>query len=245
MKRQRGRGRKPGGHHQPNRAMESNGPDVKVRGPAIVIYEKYMQYARDAQSAGDRIQAENYQQHAEHYFRLMRAQQPSQPLPTQQHDRFSPDYDYESEDEGSESAEGESQGSAQAFEPGEQPAEVRNDAENQTFETEGQGQGFRGSRRRGRRNRFRPEGERDHRSESFERRDNREGEPRERRDTREGEPREAREAREPREPRDDYDGGRRERFERKDRSERRGRGREEEAPSEGFAGQAPAFLGSD
>jgi len=44
---------------------------VKVRGTAINIYEKYQQLARDASSSGDRIGAENYLQHAEHYYRLM------------------------------------------------------------------------------------------------------------------------------------------------------------------------------
>ncbi|MDD3444303.1 MAG: DUF4167 domain-containing protein [Zavarzinia sp.] len=59
--------------HGPNRTYDSNGPDVKVRGTASHIYEKYQQLARDAQSAGDRVAAENYLQHAEHYYRLMLA----------------------------------------------------------------------------------------------------------------------------------------------------------------------------
>ena len=50
---------------------ESNGPDVKIRGTASHIAEKYLQLARDAQSSGDPIAAENYYQHAEHYFRLI------------------------------------------------------------------------------------------------------------------------------------------------------------------------------
>ncbi len=66
-----GGGRKPG--HGPNRTYDSNGPDVKVRGTASHIFEKYQQLARDAQSAGDRVAAENYLQHAEHYYRLMLA----------------------------------------------------------------------------------------------------------------------------------------------------------------------------
>ena len=75
MKRQRGRGRKPGGNQQ-NRSFESNGPDVKIRGNASTIYEKYLQIARDASSSGDRVMAENYYQHAEHYFRIVQANQP-------------------------------------------------------------------------------------------------------------------------------------------------------------------------
>jgi hypothetical protein len=54
---------------------ESNGPDVKIRGNASHIAEKYLQLARDAQSSGDPVAAENYYQHAEHYFRLIAAAQ--------------------------------------------------------------------------------------------------------------------------------------------------------------------------
>lgn len=77
MKRQRGRGRKPNG--QSNRHFESNGPDIKIRGSAQNVYDKYLQLARDAGSSGDRIMAESYLQHAEHYFRILRAQQPPPP----------------------------------------------------------------------------------------------------------------------------------------------------------------------
>jgi hypothetical protein len=58
--------------HDPlNRFYESNGPDVKVRGPAAIVVEKYLQLARDAQASGDPIAAEGYLQHAEHYNRLI------------------------------------------------------------------------------------------------------------------------------------------------------------------------------
>src|SRR5436190_16076413 len=84
MKRQRGRNRGGGGsgggkpQHNANRAFDSNGPDgVKIRGAAQHVYEKYQQLARDAGSAGDRVLAENYLQHAEHYFRLIRTLQPN------------------------------------------------------------------------------------------------------------------------------------------------------------------------
>ncbi|GAB5429301.1 MAG: hypothetical protein Devi2KO_27600 [Devosia indica] len=73
--RQRGRngGRK---HVNPlSRNYESNGPDVKVRGNASHVAEKYMQLARDAQSSGDSVMAENYLQHAEHYFRIVSSAQ--------------------------------------------------------------------------------------------------------------------------------------------------------------------------
>lgn len=73
-KRSRGRGRKPQGNN-PNRSLDSNGPDVKIRGTAAHIYDKYQSLSRDANVAGDYVAAENYQQHAEHYFRLMAAAQ--------------------------------------------------------------------------------------------------------------------------------------------------------------------------
>jgi len=77
QKRMRGRGG--GGHRKSQnpltRVYESNGPDVKIRGTASHIAEKYIQLARDAQSSGDPVAAENYYQHAEHYFRLIAAAQ--------------------------------------------------------------------------------------------------------------------------------------------------------------------------
>ncbi len=57
------------------RNYESNGPDVKIRGSAQQIAEKYATLARDAQSSGDRVMAENYLQHAEHYNRIIAAAQ--------------------------------------------------------------------------------------------------------------------------------------------------------------------------
>ncbi|WP_213164282.1 DUF4167 domain-containing protein [Kaustia mangrovi] len=74
-KRSRNRG---GGRRQPNpsnRVFESNGPDVKIRGTASHIAEKYASLGRDAQAAGDYIAAENFFQHAEHYSRIVSAAQ--------------------------------------------------------------------------------------------------------------------------------------------------------------------------
>jgi hypothetical protein len=65
-------------YNNPNRSFDSNGPEVKVRGSATQVYEKYLQLARDANSSGDRVMAENYLQHAEHYFRIMAAQAEAQ-----------------------------------------------------------------------------------------------------------------------------------------------------------------------
>lgn len=87
-RRMRGRGNNNNNQNRkgPNpltRSYESNGPDVKIRGSAQQIAEKYTTLARDAQSSGDRVMAENYLQHAEHYNRIImaaQAQMPQQPV---------------------------------------------------------------------------------------------------------------------------------------------------------------------
>jgi len=90
MKRGRNQRRRPGGN--PNRALDSNGPEVRIRGTANQIYDKYIALARDASSSGDRIKAESYLQHAEHYFRVIRATQPTQQAQQpQQSQQNSPD----------------------------------------------------------------------------------------------------------------------------------------------------------
>jgi len=92
MKRMRGRGHRPGGgggggglrHHgggggsggiplNRNHVFDSNGPDLRIRGTAQQLFEKYLQLGRDATSGGDRVMAESYFQHAEHYFRILNA----------------------------------------------------------------------------------------------------------------------------------------------------------------------------
>src|ERR1700691_2320107 len=59
----------------PNRmqTFDSSGPSVKIRGNAYQVFERYVALAREASSSGDRIAAENFYQHAEHYFRIMNA----------------------------------------------------------------------------------------------------------------------------------------------------------------------------
>jgi hypothetical protein len=91
MKRSRGRGgRRPqnnsgGNSNNPNRTFDSSGPEVKIRGSASHVYEKYLQLARDANASGDRVMAENYLQHAEHYWRILSANQMQQQyIPQQQ-----------------------------------------------------------------------------------------------------------------------------------------------------------------
>jgi hypothetical protein len=134
MKRQRGRNRGGGGGssggggkpqaHNANRAFDSNGPDgVKVRGNPQHVFEKYQQLARDANAAGDRVLGENYLQHAEHYFRLLRAIQPNRPASEIiGRDQFASGYDIDFEDES---------GQAQAIAADEAAAEngPRDDAE--------------------------------------------------------------------------------------------------------------------
>jgi hypothetical protein len=69
-----------GGNRRPmmpnrNQNFDSNGPDVRIRGSAYQVHEKYMNLAQDATAAGDRIMAESYYQHAEHYYRIINAQE--------------------------------------------------------------------------------------------------------------------------------------------------------------------------
>jgi hypothetical protein len=89
------------GQNPMTRVFESNGPDIKIRGTASHVAEKYVQLARDARSSGDPVAAENYYQHAEHYFRLIAAAQEqfrqSQPQPRIDNETPSEDGDDESE----------------------------------------------------------------------------------------------------------------------------------------------------
>ena len=88
------------GQNPMTRVFESNGPDIKIRGTASHVAEKYVQLARDARSSGDPVAAENYYQHAEHYFRLIAAAQEqfrqNQPQPRTENEMASE----EGEDEG-------------------------------------------------------------------------------------------------------------------------------------------------
>ncbi|MDX1402847.1 MAG: DUF4167 domain-containing protein, partial [Kiloniellales bacterium] len=72
-RRMRGRPNRNKNYGAPNRNsnFESNGPDGRVRGNASQVYEKYLTLGREAVAAGDRVMAEAFYQHAEHYYRLM------------------------------------------------------------------------------------------------------------------------------------------------------------------------------
>src|ERR1700709_2171146 len=89
------------GQNPLTRVFESNGPDIKIRGTASHVAEKYVQLARDARSSGDPVAAENYYQHAEHYLRLIAAAQEqfrqNQPQPRTENEMASEDSEDESE----------------------------------------------------------------------------------------------------------------------------------------------------
>jgi hypothetical protein len=235
MKRQRGRGgRKPG--HQPNRNFESTGPDIKIRGSASHVYEKYLQLARDAQSSGDRVLAESYLQHAEHYFRVLRAMQPqAPPPPSYDQQRYDQAYDTDEGEDGIEDGvEGEIEAGEGHGAGGEQPdvfggeyggGDGRYPQQQRPEGQRGEGEFRRNRRRRGR---FRP-GEGGGEDRGYENRP-----PREEGQRAEGEaqgeaPREPRPPRGPRPP----------------RPERGERPQREEGPVEGFGDALPAFLGND
>jgi hypothetical protein len=110
-RRMRGRNNNRKGPNPLTRSYESNGPDVKIRGSAQQIAEKYATLARDAQSAGDRVMAENYLQHAEHYNRIIAAAQAQLPIQNfrENRDEFDDEFDDEREGAGEEAFAGQPQ----------------------------------------------------------------------------------------------------------------------------------------
>src|SRR6478736_1404450 len=133
QKRMRGRGNHRKSQNPLTRVYESNGPDVKIRGTASHIAEKYIQLARDAQGSGDPVAAENYYQHAEHYFRLIAAaqeqfrqqnpyynQQPQQGAPGGQHQQGN-DESFDGDDEDGQTFMGQNEPSYAPREPQQQP----------------------------------------------------------------------------------------------------------------------------
>jgi hypothetical protein len=231
MKRQRGRNRGGGGggggkpQQNANRAFDSNGPEgVKVRGNAQHVFEKYQQLARDAGSAGDRVLAENYLQHAEHYFRLLRAMQPQRPAAEiLGRDHFSSGFDIDFEDEGAQAqAEAADEAAAEAGETQDNEArDQRRDRDNRDRDSRDRDNRDRdrGERTEGRREDREGGGRRDRWRDRDERRNrDRDERPREDR-ARDERPRDDR----PRDdrPRDDRPRG--DRDERRDRDDRRER----------------------
>ncbi|MDW6026346.1 DUF4167 domain-containing protein [Mesorhizobium sp. BAC0120] len=122
------RGRNNNNRKGPNpltRNYESNGPDVKIRGSAQQIAEKYATLARDAMSSGDRVMAENYLQHAEHYNRIIAAAQAQMPIQQfrDNRDDFDDDLDEEREEQQPENS-GFAESQQQAFVNGSSPQPV-------------------------------------------------------------------------------------------------------------------------
>ncbi len=135
MKRMRGRNHRQGGggirHHATgniplnrNHVFDSSGPDLRIRGTAQQLFEKYLQLGRDATGSGDRVMAESYFQHAEHYFRILNAINAQQQQ--QQQGVVQPRRQYAPGEMGGEAG-GEAEGGDDGDTPGigEQPAEAR------------------------------------------------------------------------------------------------------------------------
>jgi len=130
------RGRNRNGSKGPNpltRSYESNGPDVKIRGTAQHIAEKYSQLARDATASGDPVAAENYFQHAEHYFRIIATAQEQ----LREQYGYQRPFDDEGDDEGFSPNDRQAYGNGDDMDPGSQP---------QPFEARGEGERERPSR---------------------------------------------------------------------------------------------------
>ncbi|HUO23929.1 MAG TPA: DUF4167 domain-containing protein [Caulobacteraceae bacterium] len=255
MKRQRGRNRGGntggGGGGKPqqniNRAFDSNGPDgVKIRGNAQHVFEKYQQLARDAASGGDRVLAEGYLQHAEHYFRVLRAFQPQRP-PSDflGRDSFGSGLDIDFEDDG-----------ANSFTDGEVggEGEGQTSAEGESFESRGEQQGRDQNRNDQNRNDQNRGEQRDWGRERREQRQRDEQRPRDDRPRDEQRPRDdrPRDEQRPREdrarddrPRDDRprDDRPRDRFRNENRYDRADRPREERDPLAVVEPEAAAPLG--
>ena len=179
MKRQRGRNRNKAGANNannanPNRSWDSQGPEnIKVRGNAQTVYERYQQLARDAASSGDRVLAENYQQHAEHYYRVLRALQPQRSFSDiaareQSNQGFDIDFEDESGQAQGEAAETEGQ-DAESEERGGRERDRDENRRDDNRRDENRRDREDGGRREGRRDRWRDRDDRRDRSERGER----------------------------------------------------------------------------
>lgn len=116
------------------RSYESSGPDVKIRGNAQHIAEKYGQLARDALSAGDRVLAESYLQHAEHYNRIIAAALAQQAQSAEQNRR---DWDDDGDEDGDDDSDG---GSADSSEDSQQAAAQPAPRQHEARAQEGRGE---------------------------------------------------------------------------------------------------------
>ncbi|MDT8328005.1 MAG: DUF4167 domain-containing protein [Roseovarius sp.] len=114
-----------------NRTFDSSGPEGKVRGTPQQIIEKYNQLARDAQLSGDRVATENFQQHAEHYLRLLGEAQKEQEARREEQERQNRDRQAERDRERPQGERGQPHGERQNHAQGErdQPQPQRTDTE--------------------------------------------------------------------------------------------------------------------
>ena len=112
-----GQQRRPG-NGSPNRmaSFDSNGPDVRIRGNAYQVHEKYVALARDASVAGDRVLVESYYQHAEHYYRIINAENYG-PNGERRQDAYqrSPDNGQDAQDGDFQDGEGQAEGGEQGY----------------------------------------------------------------------------------------------------------------------------------
>jgi hypothetical protein len=149
------------GQNPMTRVYESNGPDIKIRGTASHIAEKYLQLARDARSSGDPVAAENYYQHAEHYFRLIAAAQEQFRQNQPQQQPRQDDLISEDDDEGESFS---SFGQEPGFVPAQQPQPFMRDRDNGPREQRDNQQPYqRDQQPREQRGEREPRGEREHR----------------------------------------------------------------------------------
>lgn len=125
------------GQNPLSRSYDSSGPDVKVRGTAQHVAEKYMNLARDAQSSGDRVMAENYLQHAEHYNRIILTAQAQMQERFQRDDNQSQARDSQDQDDDDRDSDDDNDGNAQ---------DQRNDRNEQQARSERQPRQERGDR---------------------------------------------------------------------------------------------------
>ena len=113
---------RPSGGNVVNRVFDSSGPEGKVRGTPQQIIDKYNQLARDAQLGNDRVAAENFQQHAEHYLRMLSEAQREQDQRREEQERQNRERQAERDRERAERQERESNGSGnRSADPAEAP----------------------------------------------------------------------------------------------------------------------------
>lgn len=143
MKSSRNRSRSKGNRNRSvgnvmNRVFDSSGPEGKVRGTPQQIIDKYNQLTRDAQLAGDRVAAENFQQHAEHYLRLLAEAQREQDARREQQQQNQQNNNQQGGGQGGQNRQGDQSGQSDQGrnrrEPDQPAAQPQSDGENKPFD---------------------------------------------------------------------------------------------------------------